>query len=121
MLRSSVEAPLLAVPLLAGGDGVDDTAVAFLLSVALQTKQEEEKEKVMEELDVLMRTPWSQLTPDQRAVLSQPGASQAWSAGRRKHLKKRRRTTSGVLTATCGTQLVMDCGCWWAYGQRLRV
>ena len=36
--------------------------------------------KVMEELEVLMRLPFSQLTPDQRAVVRRPGAFQDWKA-----------------------------------------
>ena len=42
-------APLLAVPSLTGGDGVDDAAVAFLVQVALQQKKEVE-EKVKTEM-----------------------------------------------------------------------
>ena len=50
--RSSGDTPLLAVPSLAGGDGADDTAVAFLVRQTLLEREEEkrkEKEKEQEE------------------------------------------------------------------------
>ena len=47
--RSAGDTPLLAVPSLAGGDGADDTAVAFLVR---QTLLEEEEEKRKEEEEV---------------------------------------------------------------------
>ena len=47
--RSAGDTPLLAVPSLAGGDGADDTAVAFLVRQTLLEK-EEEKRKEEEEV-----------------------------------------------------------------------
>ena len=41
--RSSGKTPLLAVPSLAGGDGADDTAFAFLVRQTLQKREEEEE------------------------------------------------------------------------------
>ena len=50
MRRSSGDTPLLAVPSLAGGDGVDDTAAAFLVRQTLLRREEEErKEKEKEQ------------------------------------------------------------------------
>ena len=47
--RSAGDTPLLAVPSLAGGDGADDTAVAFLVRQSL-LEREEEKRKEEEEV-----------------------------------------------------------------------
>ena len=95
---------------MAGGDSVDSTAFRFLVKKALERQKEEEeleKEKVMKELDVLMRIPFIQLTPDQRAVVDRPGAFQDWkawsaasSAGRRKKKRKKKKlpkSSSGPL------------------------
>ena len=61
----------------------------------------------MKELDVLMRIPFIQLTPGQRAVVERPGAFQDWkawsaasSAGRRKKKRKKKKlpkSSSGPL------------------------
>ena len=45
MRRSSGEVPLLAVPVLAGGDGVDGTALSFLVRRAVEDRKREEEEK----------------------------------------------------------------------------
>ena len=80
---------------------VDSSSLRFLTASALEARREEEeqeKEKVMEELDVHMRIPWNQLTPDQRAVTSKPRAFQAWkawsaarAAGRRRKKRKKKK------------------------------
>ena len=45
MRRSSGEVPLLAVPVLAGGDGVDGTALSFFVRRAVKDRKREEEEK----------------------------------------------------------------------------
>ena len=101
--------PLLEAASMAWGDSVDGTALRFLVKKALerQKEEEQEKEKVMEELDVLMRIPFIQLTSDHRAVVERPGAFQDWrawsaasSAGRRKKKRKKQKlpkSSSGPL------------------------
>ena len=64
MRGSSVEAPHLAVPSLDGGDGVNDTADAFLIEMTLKKKKKEKEKK--QELVVLMNIPDNQLTFQQR-------------------------------------------------------
>ena len=49
MRRSSREVPLLAVPVLAGGDGVDGTALSFLVRRAVEDRKREEEKKLREE------------------------------------------------------------------------
>ena len=63
--RSSGEVPLLAVPVLAGGDGVDGTALSFLVRAVEDRKREEEekarKKKEAQEkadLELAKRDPW---------------------------------------------------------------
>ena len=48
MRRSSGETPLLAVPVLAGGDGVDGTALSFLVRRAVEDRKREMEEKEKE-------------------------------------------------------------------------
>ena len=43
--RSSGVTPLVVVPSLAGGDGIDSTTISFLVRVALKQKEEKEKEE----------------------------------------------------------------------------
>ena len=96
--RSSVEAPLLVVSSLVGRGAVDDTAVAFLIKMALKRKEEEqEKEKaakVEEELVVLVHTPANQLTLPQRLRLVghfRTGPAQAWLAAALPQTKKKKK------------------------------
>ena len=96
--------PSLSLPVLAdrAAEAVDSSSLRFLTASALEARREEEEEqeqeKVVEELDVHMRIPWNQLTPDQRAVTSRPGAFQAWkawsaarAAGRRRKKRKKKK------------------------------
>ena len=63
--RSSGEVPLLAVPVLAGGDGVDGIALSFLVRRAVEDrkreKEEARKKKEAQEkadLELAKRDPW---------------------------------------------------------------
>ena len=90
------------MPSLAGSDGLDSTAVAFLVDLALkkvkgeEKEQEKEKVMVMEELDVLS---YDQPTIRQQRRLDEldrSGAVRAWAAAvlpgsRRKKKEKRKK------------------------------
>ena len=97
--RSSGEVPLLAVPVLAGGDGVD----GFLVRRAVEDRKREEEKKERKkkeaqekaDLELAKRDPWwAQHLADMKA------RSSASSSSKRKRKKKRKRklpkSSSGV-------------------------
>ena len=96
-------APLLAVSSLRGADGVDDTAVKFLLRAELRKKKKEEEEKEREQarklkeaqdkadLELAKRDPWwAQHLADMKAMELRNKAS---SSSKRKRKKRRKRRT----------------------------
>ena len=102
--RSSLETPLLAVPVLAGGDGVDGTALSFLVRRAVEDrkreKEEEEKEKARKkkeaqekaDLELAKRDPWwAQHLADMKAM--EERRYKASSSSKRKRKKRRKRRT----------------------------
>ena len=75
--RSSGEVPLLAVPVLAGGDGVDGTALSFLVRRAVEDRKREKEEKARKkkeaqekaDLELAKRDPWwAQHLADMKAM-----------------------------------------------------
>ena len=100
MRRSSGAVPLLAVPVLAGGDGVDGTALSFLVRRAVEDrkreKEEKEKEKARKmkeaqdklDLELAKRDPW---LADKKAM--EERRSTASSSSKRKRKKRRKRRT----------------------------
>ena len=102
--RSSGEVPLLAVPVLAGGDGVDGTALSFLVRRAVEDrkreKEEKEKEKARKkkvaqekaDLELAKRDPWwAQHLADMKAM--EERRYKASSSSKRKRKKRRKRRT----------------------------
>ena len=101
--RSSGETPLLAVPVLAGGDGVDGTALSFLVRRAVEDRkreEEEEKEKARKmkeaqdkaDLELAKRDPWwAQHLADKKAM--EERRYKASSSSKRKRKKRRKRRT----------------------------
>ena len=94
--------PLLAVPVLAGGDGVDRTALSFLVRRAVEDRkrEEEEKEKAkarkkkeaqkQADLELAKRDPWwAQLLAEEE----QERRNKASSSSKRKRKKRRKRRT----------------------------
>ena len=97
-------APLLAVSSLRGADGVDDTAVKFLLRAELKLKKKEEEEKEREQarkmkeaqdkadLELAKRDPWwAQHLADKKAM--EERFNKASSSSKRKRKKRRKRRT----------------------------
>ena len=102
--RSSVLTPLLAVPVLAGGDGVDGTALSFLVRRAVEDrkreKEEEEKEQARKmkeaqdkaDLELAKRDPWwAQHLADKKAM--EERRYKASFSSKRKRKKRRKRRT----------------------------
>ena len=102
--RSSGAVPLLAVPVLAGGDGVDGTALSFLVRRAVEDrkreKEEKEKEKARKkkeaqekaDLEFAKRDPWwAQHLADMKAM--EERRNKASSSSKRKRKKRRKRRT----------------------------
>ena len=91
--------------MLAGGDGVDDTVLSFLIKRALEDrkKEEKEKEKEREKSDVERSAPqaaswWEFLTPAQhadllaaRAAVGREQRERSQEVPKRRKRKKRRR------------------------------
>ena len=110
MRRSSKKVPLLAVPVLAGGDGVDDTALSFLVKSAVEDRKKEEKEKERKKSVAAARAVSSSIgsfqahveRSAQQADLQAARAAVAWEQRersqevpkRRKRKKRRRRRRS---------------------------
>ena len=103
-------------------ESIDSSSLCFLTASALEARrrEEEEKEKVMEELNVLVRFQFNQLTPDQRAVVRRPsrtgkhGPLPARQGGRRKIEEKEAKRRSSrrlllvLLIAKVGDVLVLS-------------
>ena len=102
--RSSGETPLLAVPVLAGGDGVDRTALSFLVRRAVEDRKREEEEKEKEkarkkkeaqekaDLELAKRDPWwAQHFADMKAM--EERRNKASSSSKRKRKKRRKMRT----------------------------
>ena len=96
--------PLLAVPVLAGGDGVDRTALSFLVRRAVEDRKREEEEKEKEkarkmkeaqekaDLELAKRDPWwAQHLADMKAM--EERRNKASSSSKRKRKKRRKRRT----------------------------
>ena len=109
MRRSSGETPLLAVQVLAGGDGVDGTALSFLVQRAVEDrkreKEEKEKEKARKkkeaqekaDLELAKRDRWwAQHLADMKAMEERRNKASSSSKRKRKKRRKRRmpRTSS---------------------------
>ena len=113
--RSSGEAPLLAVPVLAGGDGVDGTALSLLVRRAVEDRkrEEEKKERKKEaqekaDLELAKRDPWwAQYLADMKAMemrrSGNPSSASFSSKRKRKKRSKRKLTnsSSGVWIRRC--------------------
>ena len=92
-------APLLSVPLLAGGDGLGNTSVRWLLKVALKKKKEEEEErKVQERKERVMRDIHRKIHANEEVSEAEWAAWRAWhgigsssSGGQKRKRKKRRK------------------------------
>ena len=99
--------PLLAVPVLAGGDGVDRTALSFLVRRAVEDRKKEKEEKEKEkarkkkeaqekaDLELAKRDPWwAQHLADMKAMeqgrYKHPSSA---SSSKRKRKKRRKRRT----------------------------
>ena len=111
--------PLLAQPVLGGGDSLDVTAVQFLLAQSLlQRQREEEEAKEKEErkakledkmLAINRRVRDGPATPAEEAAwrrwsgLERGGPSSSSSGKRRKRKKRRRRTTRRSRRSRCPT------------------
>ena len=133
----AARAPLLAVSSLRGADGVDDTAVKYLLRAELKKKKEEEErkqvladealdEKLDAEMDALMAIGPERLTSRQQARLSAVLRERAELVERRKKrrtMRKRKKrskrklpkSSSGVRVRRCGqgsrSRSSSSCGC----------
>ena len=134
----AARAPLLAVSSLRGADGVDDTAVKFLLRAELKKKKKEEEErkqvladealdeKLDAEMDALMAIGPERLTSRQQARLSAVLRERAELVERRKKrrtMRKRKKrskrklpkSSSGVRVRRCGqgsrSRSSSSCGC----------
>ena len=89
--------PLLSVPLLAGGDGLDNTSVRWLLQAALKKKKEEEERKVQERKERVMqdihrRIHANEVTDAEWAAWKVwHGISSSSSGGQKRKRKKRRK------------------------------
>ena len=110
--RGCPRVPLLAVPVLAGGDGVDRTALSFLVRRAVEDRKKEKEEKEKEkarkkkeaqekaDLELAKRDPWwAQHLADMKATEQgryKPPSSASSSKRKRKKRRKRRtpRTSS---------------------------
>ena len=110
--RSSGAVPLLAVPVLAGGDGVDGTALSFLVRRAVEDRKREKEEKEKEEarkmkeaqdkldLELAKRDPWwAQHLADKKA--REERRSMASSSSKRKRKKRRKRRTPRTSSLPC--------------------
>ena len=114
--RSSGEVPLLAVPVLAGGDGVDGTALSFLVRRAVEDRKREEEEKARKkeaqekaDLELAKRDPWwAQHLADMKAMEERrsriPSSASSSSKRKRKKRSKRKlpKSSSGVRLRRCG-------------------
>ena len=112
--RSSGEVPLLAVPVLAGGDGVDGTALSFLVRRAVEDRKREKEEKARKkeaqekaDLELAKRDPWwAQHLADTQAMEQRYGNPSSASSSKRKRKKRRKRklpkSSSGVRIRRCG-------------------
>ena len=114
--RSSGEVPLLAVPVLAGGDGVDGTALSFLVRRAVEDRKREEEEKARKkkeaqekaDLELAKRDPWwAQHLADMKAMEQRrSGNPSSASSSKRKRKKRSKRklpkSSSGVRIRRCG-------------------
>ena len=104
--RSSGAVPLLAVPVLAGGDGVDGTALSFLVRRAVEDRKREKEEKEKEkekarkkkeaqekaDMELAKRDPWwAQHLADMKAM--EERRNKASSSSKRKRKKSRKRRT----------------------------
>ena len=96
--------PLFAVPVLAGGDGADRTALSFLVRRAVEDRKREEEEKEKEkarkkkeaqeeaDLELAKRDPWwAQHLADMKAM--EERRNKASSSSKRKRKKRRKRRT----------------------------
>ena len=117
MRRSSGEVPLLAVPVLAGGDGVDGTGLSFLVRHAVEDRKREEEKKERKkkeaqekaDLELAKRDPWlAQHLADMKAMEKRRSGlpSTASSSSKRKRKKRSKRklpkSSSGVRLRRCG-------------------
>ena len=89
--------PLLSVPLLAGGDGIDDTTVRWLLKLELRKRQREEREKEEEK---------EQEESAELRRRAQAPVAHAASLPKRKRKKKRKRKLPRIFTSSLGSQWV---------------
>ena len=111
--RSSGEVPLLAVPVLAGGDGVDGTVVSFLVRRAVEDGKREKEEKARKkkeaqekaDLELAKRDPWwAQHLADMKAMEERYSKASSSSKRKRKKRSKRKlpKSSSGVRLRRCG-------------------
>ena len=96
---TSVGVPLLAVQLLRGFDGVDDTAAKVLLQQALMLKKEEEEEE-KERKEKEMQDLLARLTAEYLRELSHSSSSS--SPRKRKKRKKKKKLPKASSRSFCG-------------------
>ena len=80
--RPDAGVPLLSVPLLAGGDGLDNTSVRWLLKAALKKKEKEEEEeeerKVQERKERVMQEIHRRIHANEDVTDAEWAAWKAW-------------------------------------------
>ena len=100
--------PLLSVPLLAGGDGLDNTSVRWLLKAALKKKEEEEEErKVQERKERVMQDIHRKIHANEDVSEAEWAAWRTWhglgssSSGGQKRKRKKRRKRKLPRNSSC--------------------
>ena len=101
--------PLLSVPLLAGGDSLDNTSVRWLLKAALKKKKEEEEEerKVQERKEGVMQDIHRKIHANEDVSEAEWAAWKAWrgigssSSGGQKRKRKKRRKRKLPRNSSC--------------------